>query len=399
MFFESSGFDTPNAHGYGAKMESPPSFQSRYRTRQTFDECTDSAEAPTDAASKALSSVPAALQESMAAIFDRLAPDLQLVELALRDQVGSQAQIIGPLGNHVLSAGGKRLRPILVLLTAELCGYTGPRRIELAAGLELLHTATLLHDDIVDLAEMRRGRPAANAIWGNRRAVLAGDFFYARASSIIIEDGNLEMVESFARTIRLMAEGELLQLERSFDVGVTEKHYYDVIDRKSAALLSTCCEIGSLLGGVTRGERNRIAEYGRQLGLAFQLRDDCLDYEAAFEDLGKQPFADLREGKITLPLILALKRCRVAEREQVAGVLKNAARLADENGGMAPLEAPELELASVAEIVKSYHGIADTVKRANEHVERALESIAPFPDGLAKTALIAAARFSVARDR
>ena len=128
-----------------------------------------------DAAKKALSSVPPALQESMALTFDRLAPDLQLVELALRDQVGSKAKIIGPLGTHVLSAGGKRLRPVLVLLTAELCGYRGPRKIELAAGLELLHTATLLHDDIVDLAEMRRGRPAANAIWGNRRAVLAGD--------------------------------------------------------------------------------------------------------------------------------------------------------------------------------------------------------------------------------
>lgn len=352
-----------------------------------------------DAAKRALSSVPAALQESMALIFDRIAPDLQLVETALQNQVGSKARIIGPLGTHVLSAGGKRLRPVLVLLTAELAGYTGPRRIELAAGLELLHTATLLHDDIVDLAEMRRGRPSANAIWGNRRAVLAGDFFYARASSIIIEDGNLEMVESFARTIRLMAEGELLQLERSFDVDITEAHYYDVIDRKSAALLSSCCEIGALLGGVTRGERNRITEYGHQLGLAFQLRDDCLDYEAAFEDLGKQPFADLREGKITLPLILALKRCRVGEREQIASVLKNAARLADEHGGMAPLEAPELELASVADIVDRYHGIRDTVIRANEHVEKALAAIAPFAEGPARTALDAAARFSVARDR
>jgi octaprenyl-diphosphate synthase len=290
---------------------------------------------------------------------------------------------------------------VLVLLSAELCGYEGPRRIELAAGLELLHTATLLHDDIVDLAEMRRGRPSANAIWGNRRAVLAGDFFYARASSIIIEDGNLEMVESYARTIRQMAEGELLQLERSFDVDITEAHYYDVIDRKSAALLSTCCEIGSLLGGVTRGERNRLSEYGRQLGLAFQLRDDCLDYEAAFEDLGKKPFADLREGKITLPLILALKRCRVAEREQVASVLKSAARLADQHGGMAPLEAPELELdlPVVADIVERYHGIRDTVKRANEHVGKALEAIAPFSDTPAKAALDAAAHFSVARDR
>jgi len=362
-------------------------------------EVTDMTRGVTDVTKKALSSMPAALQESMALIFDRTAPDLELVERTLRDQVGSKAGVIGSLGTHVLSAGGKRLRPVLVLLTAEMCGYTGPRRIELAAALELLHTATLLHDDIVDLAEMRRGRPAANAIWGNRRAVLAGDFFYARASSIIIEDGNLEMVESFARTIRLMAEGELLQLERSFDVDMTEAHYYDVIDRKSAALLSTCCEIGSLLGGVTRGERNRIAEYGRQLGLAFQLRDDCLDYEAAFEDLGKRPYADLREGKITLPLILALKRCRVGEREQVASVLKNASRLADEHGGMAPLEAPEIEFASVAEIVLRYHGIRDTVARAHENVQRAREAIAPFPDGPAKTALSAAARFSVARDR
>lgn len=392
MFFEGSRFDRPNARGYGAKMERP----SFYRDEDSESQPVDT---PTNAAIKALSSLPPMLQESMAGIFERLAPDLQLVELALRDQVESKAQIIGPLGTHVLSAGGKRLRPILVLLTAEVCGYTGPRRIELAAGLELLHTATLLHDDIVDLAETRRGRPAANAIWGNRRAVLAGDFLYARASSIIIEDGNLEMVESYARTIRMLAEGELLQLERSFDVDLTEAHYYEVIDRKSASLLSTCCEIGSLLGGVTRGERNRITEYGRQLGLAFQLRDDCLDFEAAFEDLGKQPLADLREGKITLPLIMTLKRCRVGEREQVASVLKSASRLAEEHGGTAPAEAPELELATVAEIVERHHGIRDTVKRAHQHVEKALEALGPFPDGPAKSALTAAARFSVVRDR
>lgn len=339
------------------------------------------------------------IQDTIAGAFARIAPDLELVEGALRDTLDSKAEMIGVLGSHLLSSGGKRLRPALVLLAAELCGYTGPRRIELAAALELLHTATLMHDDIVDLAEMRRGQPAANAIWGNRRAVLAGDFFYARASSIIVEDGNLEIVESYARTIRLMAEGELLQLERSFDVDVTETHYYDVIERKSATLLSNCCEVGSLLGGVTRGERNRICEYGRQLGLAFQLRDDCLDYEARLEELGKQPFADLREGKITLPLILTLKRCRLGEREVVAGVLKSAARLADEHGGMAPLEAAELDLAPVAELVNRYRGLEDTLRRAEDHVAKALDAIAPFPDGSAKAALRAAAEFSVSRDR
>ena len=352
---------------------------------------------PPDRSSK--ETAPSSLQQSIGNAFARIAPDLELVESSLRDQLGSKAELVGALGSHVLSSGGKRLRPALVLLAAELCGYTGPRRIELAAALELLHMATLIHDDIVDLAEMRRGRPSANAIWGNRRAVLAGDFFYARASSIIIQDGNLEIVESFARTIALMAEGELLQLERSFDVDVTEAHYYDVIDRKSATLLSNCCEIGGLLGGVTRGEINRICEYGRQLGLAFQLRDDCLDYEAELAELGKQPMADLREGKITLPLILTLKRCRVGEREIVATVLKNAARLADEHGGMAPLEAPDLELGPVAEMVTRYRGLADTIRRAEDHVARALEAIAPFPDGPAKDALRAAAEFSVARDR
>jgi len=338
-------------------------------------------------------------QADIAVAFARIAPDLALVDASLRDQLESKVELIGVLGSHLLSSGGKRLRPALVLLAAELCGYTGPRRIELAAALELLHTATLLHDDVVDLAEMRRGRPAANAIWGNRRAVLVGDFLYARASSIIVQDGNLEIVESYARTIRLMAEGELLQLERSFDSEITEAHYFDVIERKSATLLSHCCEIGSLLGGVTRGEQNRIREYGRQLGIAFQLRDDCLDYESALEDLGKQPFADLREGKITLPLILALKRCRISERDHVSNVLKSAARLAVEHGGMAPAGVVDQELAPVAEMVTRYHGLSDTVRRAEDHVAKALEAIAPFPDGPAKSALRAAAEFSVARDR
>lgn len=338
-------------------------------------------------------------QTSIAAVFARIAPDLGLVEAALRDQLESKAELIGVLGSHLLSSGGKRLRPALVLLSAELCGYVGPRRIELAAALELLHTATLLHDDVVDLAEMRRGLPAANAIWGNRRAVLAGDFLYARASSIIVEDGNLEIVESYARTIRLMAEGELLQIERSFEVDITEAQYNEVIERKSATLLSNCCEIGSLLGGVTRGERNRIREYGRQLGLAFQLRDDCLDYDAELAELGKQPFADLREGKVTLPLILTLKRCSVGEREQVASVLKSAARLADEHGGLAPPGVTELDFAPIAALVTRYHGLTDTVRRAKDHVAKAFEAIAPFPDGEAKNALRAAAEFAVSRDR
>ena len=286
------------------------------------------------------------------------------------------------------------MRPALLLLVADLCGYTGPRRIHVAAAVELLHTATLLHDDVVDLSELRRGRPSANALWGNRRAVLGGDFLYARASSMIVEDGDLDILWIFANTIRSMAEGELLQLERSFDPSVTESHYYAVIERKSAVLLSAACEAGAILGGVTRAERRRLAEYGRELGLAFQLRDDALDYEDREADLGKRPYDDLREGKVTLPLLLALKRCTATEREAVAALLKSASRAGSDASRRVARPA-----ARAQDVVARYRGVADTVRRAAEHAERAAAAIAPFPDGRAKRDLLDAAAFSVARDR
>lgn len=339
------------------------------------------------------------IEAALRGIFlERLADPLLLVERALREQLGSQSDLLGALGDHVLTSGGKRMRPALLLLAAELCGYTGPRRIQIAAAVELLHTATLLHDDVVDFSELRRGRPSANAIWGNRRAVLAGDFFYARASSMIVEDGDLEILEIFSDTIRAMAEGELLQLQRSFDATVTEAHYYGVIERKSASLLQAACEAGAILGGVTRAERRRVAAFGRELGLAFQLRDDALDYEASASDLGKQPYTDIREGKVTLPLLLTLKRSSADEREQISAVLKTAARLADRPDAELP-DASELDLEPVLVLVRRYRGVEDTVRRAEEHVERAAASVAAFPDGEARRALLDASSYSVSRDR
>jgi octaprenyl-diphosphate synthase len=337
-----------------------------------------------------------------AAAVDRLGPNLELVERAMREQLSSASGLVGTLGEHVLGAGGKRVRPALLLLSAELCGYTGPRCFQVAAAVELLHTATLLHDDVVDLSELRRGRPSANAVWGNRRAVLAGDFFYARASSMIVEDGDLDILWIFAATIRSMAEGELLQLERSFDPSVTEAHYFAVIEHKSAVLLSAACEAGSILGGVTRAERRKLADYGRELGLAFQLRDDALDYEAGEAELGKRAFADVREGKITLPLLLALKRCRAAERDAIASVLKSAARLAElaaAHAGHEPIADAALDMAPVLDAIERYHGVADTIRRAELHRDRAIAAIAPFSAGRAKEDLLAAAHFAVARDR
>jgi octaprenyl-diphosphate synthase len=338
-----------------------------------------------------------ATSPSFARALERITPSLELVERAMRDQLASESELIAQLGDHLLSSGGKRVRPALLLLCAELCGYTGPRRVQVAAAVELLHTATLLHDDVVDFSPLRRGRPSAMALWGNRRAVLAGDFFYARASSMIVEDGDLEVLWVFSNTIRLMAEGEILQLQRSFDPEVTEAQYYAVIDRKSAALLGAACEAGAILGGVTRAERRQIAEFGRELGLAFQIRDDALDYEAGVDALGKPPYTDLREGKITLPLLLALKRSTPAERAAVTAVLKSIARREAQDGDAATID--ERELAPVCEIVTRYRGVEDAVRRAEEHVARARASVAPFPDGPAKEALTAAAEFAVERDR
>ncbi len=333
-------------------------------------------------------------------MLEQTAAGLALVERALQDQLVGDSELLTVVGEYTLSSGGKRMRPALVLLSAELCGYTGPRRVEIAAAVELLHTATLLHDDVVDFAELRRGRPSVNAIWGNRRAVLAGDYFYARASSMIVEDGDVELLGIFANTIRLMAEGELLQLQRSFDPTVTEAHYYGVINRKSATLLSAACEVGAVLGGVTRNERRRLAEFGRELGLAFQLRDDALDYEAREEELGKSPFTDVREGKVTLPLLLTLKRSTTSEREHIASVLKQAARLADSGPeGAEAAAALALELEPVIDLVERYHGVVDTVRRAEEHVTRATEAIAAFPDSAVKRALLSSASFAVSRDR
>ncbi|MEE8507720.1 MAG: polyprenyl synthetase family protein [Myxococcota bacterium] len=323
----------------------------------------------------------------------RIQSRLKLVERSMREQLTAATAPLPQLGAQVLGSGGKRLRPALLLWAAEICGYTGPRCIQVAAAIELLHTATLLHDDVVDCSALRRGRPSANAIWGNRRAVLAGDFFYARASSMIVEDGDQDILWVFANTIRCMAEGELLQLAGSFDIAVTEATYFSVIEYKSAALLASACEAGSILGGVTRAERRKLAEFGREMGLAFQLRDDALDYVAGEEQLGKPPHGDIREGKITLPLLLTLKRCAPAERELIGAALKSASRIVGADG-----EAPDLDLAPVLRLVERHRGVADTNRRAESHVTRAIAAIAAFPDGRVKRDLIAAAHFAAGRD-
>ena len=339
------------------------------------------------------------MASSFPELLERINGPLEQVEGTTRNQLASQSPVMRAIGDQVLASGGKRLRPALLLLAAELCGYTGPRRIQVGAAIELLHTATLLHDDVVDQSPLRRGRPSAMTIWGNRRAILAGDFLYARSCVLITEDGDPEILLVFAGFVQQMAEGELLQLQRSFDLSATEADYYAVVERKSAAVISGACECGAILGGVTRAERRRLAEFGRELGFAFQIRDDALDYGSGEAGLGKHHLVDLREGKITLPLLFTLKRCTAAEREVVAGVLKTVSR----GGGSSSDPCPEAaearqELSPALALVRRYSGVEDAIERATCHVVRAREAIAPFPDSPAKDALLAAADFAVSRN-
>jgi len=321
-----------------------------------------------------------------------ISEDLNRVEHALEEGVRSVAPLISEIGAYTFAGGGKRVRPVLVLLGARLAGYRGPRAIQVAAAAELLHTATLVHDDVVDGAQTRRGQPSVNARFGLRLAILVGDYLLATSSAMLVEDGSSEVLAAYSDTIRKMAEGEVLQLTSSFSPDMSEALYLDVIGRKTATLLATAAESGALLGEVTRSERRAVREYGWELGLAFQLVDDALDYASTGEELGKSPFADLAEGKVTLPLLTALKRCSVGEREALTSDLKEFALAAQRQQRADPER-----LSGVAETVARYKGVEVTLARARYCAQQACARIAPFAETDDKRALIALAEFVVER--
>lgn len=321
-----------------------------------------------------------------------VADDLAQVERVLHEGMRSVAPLITEVGLYTLRGGGKRVRPMLVLLCARLCNYRGPRAIQVAAAAEYLHSATLIHDDVVDGAELRRGRPSVNAQFGTRLAILVGDYLLATSSQLLIEDGEGEILVAYSDTIRKMAEGEVLQLTDSFDPEMSESLYLEVIGRKTATLFATAAESGAILGGVTRSERRAVREYGWELGLAFQLIDDALDYASTGEELGKAPLTDLAEGKVTLPLLTALKRCSVGERDAITADLKSFALTTTRR------QAPDPEAQSrVAELVRRHRGVEVTRARARERAERAKVRIEPFVEGDAKRALSELAEFVVER--
>ncbi|MDP3938949.1 MAG: polyprenyl synthetase family protein [Deltaproteobacteria bacterium] len=315
-----------------------------------------------------------------------IAEDLEAVERVIVENLGSDVPVIPRVGEYVFSAGGKRFRPALLLLAAELAGYRGARAHNLAAVIEFVHTASLLHDDVVDNAGLRRGQEAANLVFGNQASVLVGDFLYGRASSMLADDNDIRTVKVVAEALRAMAEGEVLQLGRQHDVDATEAGYMEVIERKTAVLISAASELGAILGECDGASRDALRRFGLGIGLAFQLMDDALDYVGDDARVGKSHGNDLAEGKVTLPLILTLRVCTPTERETVSAVLK-----AEQVGAA--------EFKTVAGLIRRYKGIEGTVARARAQVTACEKLIEKFPDGREKRSLLDLAGYVVARDR
>jgi len=310
--------------------------------------------------------------------------EMPLVEEKFREYLDSDVELIRKVGEYVLSSGGKRLRPMLLLLCARMVGYTGDQHVPLAAVIEFIHTATLLHDDVVDAAVLRRGNASANSVWGNEASVLVGDFLFAKSFSVMVRTGDLRVLEIVSDATTRMAEGEALQLISTCDVDMDEERYMTVIRTKTAVLIAAACRCGGLLGEVTPEQDLALREFGMDLGVAFQLMDDALDYVADEADFGKVTCHDLEEGKVTLPLIQVLRECSAEERSRIAEVLDQEERGSD-------------DLGFVNSLVERYEGIAYTRQRAAELVVRAKERLALFPDSPYREALAELAEFVVAR--
>ena len=311
-----------------------------------------------------------------------VADDMRAVNALIRRQLHSDVVLINQLASYIIDSGGKRLRPATVLLAARACGYTGDRHIGAAAIIEFIHTSTLLHDDVVDESSLRRGRETANAIWGNQASVLVGDFLYSRSFQMMVDIGNMRVMEILADTTNTIAEGEVMQLLNCHDPDTSEERYMAVIHCKTAKLFEAAAQLGAVLAGRPETEERALARFGLHLGTAFQLIDDVLDYNASSAELGKNIGDDLAEGKPTLPLIHAMRH---GTPEQ-ARIIREAI----EHGGLEYIEI-------VTRTIESTGALDYTSRLAEREAEQAIASLALLADSSAKDALVGLARFAVNR--
>ena len=314
-----------------------------------------------------------------------VADDLKACNALIIDRMQSPVELIPQLAGYIIAAGGKRLRPVLTLASSRLCGYDGDRHQALAACVEFIHTATLLHDDVVDESDLRRGLASANAVFGNKASVLVGDFLFSRAFQLMVEDGSLDVLRILSHASAVIAEGEVLQLATSNDTGTSEQAYLDVIRSKTAELFAAACQIGAVVADRPSAEEDALFAYGLNLGIAFQLVDDVLDYSALQARLGKTVGDDFREGKITLPVILAYRRG--SDEERVFW-----------NRTLEEMEQDEGDLDKAIGLMNQHGALRDTVERARHYGAIARDALGLFPEGEEKAALLDVIDFVIDRE-
>ena len=313
-----------------------------------------------------------------------VAADMGRVNETILSRTGSDVMMIPEVANHLISSGGKRLRPILTLATAALSGYAGDGHIKLAAAVEFMHTATLLHDDVVDESDMRRGKPAARMLWGNEASVLVGDFLLGQAFKMMVEVGSLACLDVLSTAAAVIAEGEVMQLSAAKDTETTEDAYLAVIRAKTAALFAAACEVGPILAKGSKAQIEACRGYGMNLGIAFQLIDDALDYGGSAAKLGKNTGDDFREGKITLPVVLSFRRGNSQERAFWKRTLEQG-------------EIADGDLATAQATMRKHRALEDTIGRARHYAQMSRDALELFPASSWKQALLDAVEFAVQR--
>jgi octaprenyl-diphosphate synthase len=299
---------------------------------------------------------------------------MEELERELIDRLKSRVPVAFEIGSHIMNSGGKRIRPQLAIISARMGGYTGPDAVKLSGAIECIHTATLLHDDVVDKADTRRGQPSANSLWSNEMCVLGGDFILAKAFSALTSIGNIRILEIISLATERLSEGELFQMMNIGNMDITEEDYIRIITDKTAVLMEAACRGGAILGGLGQDQEDALAAFGFGLGIAFQMTDDVIDYRSEKATMGKEPGKDIAEGKLTLPLITALKKSNDMERERVSRIIRDKRVSAE-------------ELLWIKALLERQGGIQETLEKSRSYLDDAVRHLALFPDSEEKAAL------------
>jgi len=318
-------------------------------------------------------------------VFSAYKDGLQQVEKYINEYITSEIKLIPEVAHHLIDSGGKRFRPLLLLISSGICGYRGDQRFPMAAAMEFIHTATLLHDDVIDQATIRRGRTSANNVFGNAVSVLVGDFLCFKSFRLLTETGNLDILQLISRIAYIMSEGEVFQLIKRGDINLTEEEYLTIIEKKTAVLISAACATGAILGSASPEKIDALSQFGKNIGMAFQITDDTLDYTGQEQEFGKSIGKDLEEGKITLPLIFAIKQSTEEEKDKIKKIIirkKGSQKAARE----------------ILRLIKKYNGIDYSLLCAEKFIRDAQTQLNVFPECLEKDQLNAVAGYILSRN-